>query len=135
MVEQRVIRRYSTAFKLKVVSEIEAGKLNKHQARVLYGIAGGATIQHWIRSFGKDHLIHKMVTIQMTDEISKLKQLEKEKRHLESALAQAHLKILTLEATVEVLEEKAGTSVKKKTDAASSKSFFNGKPPETNGTR
>ena len=52
----------------------------------------------------------------MPDERNRIKELEKEKRTLESALAQAHMKILLLESTVEVLEEKAGVRIKKKTD-------------------
>ena len=57
----------------------------------------------------------------MADETSRVKQLQKDKSRLESALAQAHLKIITLEATLEVLEEKSGMSIKKKTDAELSK--------------
>jgi hypothetical protein len=56
----------------------------------------------------------------MKDEVSKIKELEKQKKALESALAQAQLKIITLESTVKVLEEKAGEKLKKKTDTKSS---------------
>ena len=121
MVEPKTIRRYSMAFQQKVVSEIEAGTLTRAEAQRLYDIHGSETITKWLRKRGKNHLLTRVVRIQMADETSTVKHLEKEKQRLESALAQAHLKILTLEATLEVLEEKSGMSVKKKTDAGLSK--------------
>ncbi len=121
MVEPKTIRRYSMAFQQKVVSEIEAGTLTRAEAQRLYDIRGSETITKWLRKRGKNHLLTRVVRVQMADETSTVKHLEKEKQRLESALAQAHLKILTLEATLEVLEEKSGMSVKKKTDAGLSK--------------
>ena len=56
----------------------------------------------------------------MPDERNRIKQLEQEKRALESALAQAQMKILFLESTVEVLEEQTGQRTKKKPDTPSS---------------
>lgn len=121
MVEPKTIRRYSMAFQQKVLSEIEAGTLTRAEAQRLYDIRGSETITKWLRKRGKNHLLTRVVRVQMADETSTVKHLEKEKQRLESALAQAHLKILTLEATLEVLEEKSGMSVKKKTDAGLSK--------------
>lgn len=116
MRRERIIPRYSTAFKRKVVCEIENGKLSIHQAQKLYDIGGTETIQRWIKKLGKTHLLNKVIYIQMKDEPDKIKQLKKEKQELESALAKAHLKIITLESTVKVLEEKSGEKLKKKTD-------------------
>lgn len=110
---QGITKLYSTAFKQKVVSEIENGKLNISQARSVYSIGGGETIQKWIKKFGKLHLLNKVIHIEMKDEVSKLKQLEKEKRELESALARAHLKIITYESLIEVAEEELGIDLKK----------------------
>jgi hypothetical protein len=56
----------------------------------------------------------------MKDEKDKIKELEKQKKELESALAQAHLKIVVLESTVKVLEEKTEEGIKKRTDIKSS---------------
>lgn len=110
---KRVTHRYSSAFKQKVVREIESGKLSKNSARRLYSIGGSSTIQHWIKKFGKLHLLNKVIRIEMKDEISKLKQLEKEKKELESALARAHIKLLTYESLIEVAEEDLGIDLKK----------------------
>lgn len=110
---QRIIRRYSIAFKQKVVSEIESGKLNVSRAQKLYDITGAQTIQNWIRKFGKNHLLNKVVRIEMKDEKDKLKQLEQRNQELESALAQAHLKMLRLESTIEAANEYYQVDLKK----------------------
>lgn len=110
---QRIIRRYSMAFKQKVVSEIESGKLNVSQAQKLYDITGAQTIQNWICKFGKNHLLNKVVRIEMKDEKDKLKELEQRNQELESALAQAHLKMLRLESTIEAANEYYQVDLKK----------------------
>lgn len=109
----RVINRYSAAFKQKVVSEIESGKLTANQARQLYDIGGGSTIQLWIKKFGKNHLLSKIVRIEMKDEKDKIKELKRQKQELESALAKAHLKILSMESLLESVEEHYNIDVKK----------------------
>ncbi len=85
-----IIRKYSTAFKLKVVREIEEGKFSIDKCREIYDIGGSDTIQNWMRKLGKSDLISKVVRIEMKDEKGKLKQLKREKQELESALAQAN---------------------------------------------
>jgi hypothetical protein len=56
----------------------------------------------------------------MKGEKDRIKQLEKEKRALESALAQSHLKTLYLGSLVEIAEEKYGVDLKKKNDTKES---------------
>ena len=112
-VSQKTTKRYSFGFRQKVVDEIERGKLTVNQARYLYDISGGQTIQNWIKKLGKLHLLNKVVRIEMKDEVSRLKQLEKEKKELESALAQAHLKLVTYESIIEIAEEEFGVDLKK----------------------
>lgn len=114
MTESQInIKRYSTSFKQKVIDEIESGKLTKSGAKRLYGIGGETTIQKWIKKFGKLHLLNKVVRIELKDEVSKLKQIEKEKKELESALAQAHLKLIVYESIIEIAEEELGKDLKK----------------------
>lgn len=111
--KQKMTKRYSFAFKQKVISEIESGKLTRSQARKLYGISGGSTLNSWLKKLGKTNLLNKVVRIELKDEVSKLKQLEKEKKELESALANAHLKLITYETLIEVAEEELGVDLKK----------------------
>jgi transposase-like protein len=116
--KKRVRKRYSTAFKRKVVREVETGDLSVPQARRLYDIGGGSTIYNWLDEFGKSE--SKTVYVHTNDETDPMstlqeenKRLREEKQALESALAQAHLKQLALESTIEVASEHFGTDVKK----------------------
>ena len=106
---------YSLAFKRKVVREIEKGKLSIYEARKLYDIGGKVTIQRWMKEFGKGELISKVVNIRTKNELDKIKALEKEKKDLESALAQSQVKIYALEALVEIARDDYGIDLKKKT--------------------
>jgi len=108
--------RYSSAFKQKIVSEIERGKHTIHSARRMYDIKGCATVQNWIRQLGKNHLIGKVVRVETRDERNKLKELEADKRRLESALAHEHLRVLALESMVEMASEELGVDIKKRYD-------------------
>ena len=120
MLSTRIFNRYSLAFKQNVVSEIESGQFTLSQAYKFYDIPGHATIQKWIKKFGKNHLLNKVVRIEMPEEkdkIQKLKrekqELESQKQKLESALAQSHLKNLTLEALIKSIDEHFKIDVKK----------------------
>ena len=105
--------RYSSAFKQKVVTEIESGVYTVGEVEQVYGVTR-ATIYEWLRRFGKDYLINRTVRVQMRGEADRIKELEKEKQKLEAALAQAHLKILALESTIESAEELLNVDLKKK---------------------
>ena len=110
----RIIKRYSNAFQQKVVSEIESSELSIGDARRLYDITGNETIQKWIRKFGKNHLLNKVVRIEMKDEKDRIKELEKKIRQLESALSNEHIKNIVLESLVDIAREKYGIDLKKK---------------------
>ena len=116
-----LITRYSLSFKQKVINEIEEGKLSQSEAQKLYDIKGSETISRWMKKLGKNHLLNKVIRIELKDEVSKLKQIEKQKQELESALAQAHLKILSLEKMLEIAGREYGEDFKKKYDTEASK--------------
>ena len=61
--QQGTTVRYSISFKQKVVREIEEEGLTFSKARRRYSISGGATIQKWVRNFGKNHLLNKIVRV------------------------------------------------------------------------
>jgi transposase-like protein len=107
------IKQYSLAFKQMVVSEIESGRFSMAQAKRTYDIGGFATIPNWLKKFGKDHLLNKVVRIEMKGEKDRIKELERQKRELESALAQEHLKNICLESLIECVEEHYQIDVKK----------------------
>lgn len=84
----RTVMRYSEAFKLKVVNEIETGKLSGvRNARMRYGINGGATVQNWLREYGKNHLLSKVIKVQNLEERDELKMLKRRVRELEEIVS------------------------------------------------
>jgi transposase-like protein len=114
----RTVLRYSLVFQQKVVREIESGELSIGDARRLYDIRGHATIQQWIGKFGKNHLLSKVVRIEMKDEKDRVKELEKRIRQLESALANEHIRNAVLESLVDIARDKYGIDLKKKSGQA-----------------
>lgn len=106
--------RYSAAFKLKVIGQIERGELTMEAARRLYDIGGGSTIRSWLKSYGRSDLLPQMVRVQMKDETDKVRAQEEQIRKLEHALSASQLEVLALRSTLEVIEEKYGADIKKK---------------------
>jgi len=102
-----VLHRYSEAFRRSVVAEVEAGRYTVLEEAATHGVHFSLVYQ-WVKRYGLPDSQTRTVRVEMPDERNRIKELEKEKRALESALAQAHMKIILLESTVEVLEEKAG---------------------------
>ena len=113
--------RYSSAFKQKVIIEVEEGTYNISEASRVYKVST-KSIYKWLKELGKDHLINKIVRVQMRGEADRIKELEIEKQKLEAALAQAHLKIITLESTIESAEELYNIDFKKKSGTKASDS-------------
>jgi transposase-like protein len=109
----KVMLRYSDAFKQKVVNEIERGRLTISQASRLYEIYGTNTIYKWLRKYGKNDLIRKVVRIEMKDEKSILKQKEERIRELESALSSLTLHNICLQTYVDVVNENISEEEKK----------------------
>ena len=106
---QKETVRYSEAFKIQVVSELESGKLGGMlEAQRRYAIKGGGTVQGWIRKYGKNHLLNKVVRVETTNERDQLKAMKRKIRELESALSDAHLAMRLERAYGELACEAAG---------------------------
>lgn len=101
--------RYSEAFKLQVVREIEQGRFESAGAAGrAYGVNGSETVAFWIRRYGKEHLLRKVVRVMKADEEAEVKALRKRVRELERALADAHLDSKLESAYLELACEAAG---------------------------
>ena len=95
--------RYSEAFKLQVVQEVERGKYGScHAAAAAYGIRGTRTVRRWLLQYGKAHLLRKVVRVETTDDRDELKRLQAECRRLKEALADAHLDLRLERAFLEI---------------------------------
>ncbi|EMY78676.1 transposase [Leptospira weilii serovar Ranarum str. ICFT] len=98
------IKRYSEAFKRKVIQEIESGKYNQNQAMKYYGICGSVTIRGWLKKYGKNHLMSKVVRVELEDEINQLKESKKRIRELEKALSSATIENILYKSLIKVAE-------------------------------
>jgi transposase-like protein len=103
----KVIRRYSEPFKLKILEEITTGKLNKNQLGKLYGIAP-TTINEWIRKYNRKDLMNTRVKVETKDEISRIKALQKEIEQLKKLLLKKDLDAMVLDSYLEVAAEDLG---------------------------
>lgn len=110
---ERTFYRYSESFKLHVISEIESGHVTIEGARRRYGIKGGETVQKWLRCYGKNHLLGKVVRVEHPEEKDRLKELEAKVRELESALAQSQVKLFAYESLIDVAEKHYKADFKK----------------------
>lgn len=108
----REIKRYSISFKKQVVEELENGS-SYSGLRKKYDIRGAETIQQWVRSFGRNHLLNKLIRIETVDEKRRLKELEEENRKLKSALAESVVANHMLETLIKVANQEYGTDLKK----------------------
>jgi transposase len=105
--------RYSLSFKHQVIREIEENGVGIEAVRRKYGIKGGATIQKWLRKFGKTHLLNKIVRIETMEEKDRIKQLEEEVKKLKLALADSMLAQRSLEVLIEEANKEYKTDLKK----------------------
>lgn len=107
--ERNAVMRYSEAFKIQVVRELEQGRFaSVAEAGRAYGVNGRETVAHWVRRFGKDHLLRKVVWVMKADEKVEIQALRKRVRELERALADAHLDLKLEAAYVKLACEAAG---------------------------
>ena len=103
----KVIRMYSEPFKLKILDELTSGKLNKNQLGKLYGI-NPTTINEWIRKYNRKDLMNTRVKVETKDEITRIKQLQKEIEQLKKVLLKKDMDSLIDESYLEVAAEKLG---------------------------
>src|SRR5262245_4053844 len=86
----RAVIRYSEAFKLTVVREVEQQDLPFEQVRRKYGIGGCATVQGWVRRYGNGTR-GKVIRVEKPEEINELKRLKERVPRLETMLADANI--------------------------------------------
>lgn len=103
----KTVRRYSEAFKLKILDELSKGDYSKRQLGRIYGM-NASTINEWIKKYERKDLMNKQVTVKTKDEISRVKELQKEIKTLKELLLKKDLEGLVSDAYLEVAAEKLG---------------------------
>ena len=99
--------RYSEAFKMQLVQELEAGGINYQQMMRKYGIRGYGTLQRWVGQYGKGS-IGKIIRVEKPEEINELKRLKERVKRLEAALADANLDLALERQYTRLACERAG---------------------------
>lgn len=105
--ENRPVIRYSEAFKMEIVRELEESGASFEQVRRKYGIRGSATVQRWVRRYGNGTR-GKIIRVEKPQEINELKQLRERMRRLERALADANLDLALERQYTRLACERAG---------------------------
>lgn len=120
--EFRTAIRYSEAFKLEVVRELERELAPVDQVRRKYGIGAG-TIQSWIAKYGNGTR-GKIIRVETPKEIDELKKLRERIKRLESLLADTNLELALERQYTRLACERAGIQ-----DVGEFKKKAAGKPP------
>jgi len=104
---ERVTRRYSEGFKLKILSELSTGKYSKRELSRIYGLQS-STINEWIKKYDRKDLMNTRIMVENQDEISRVKALQKEIEQLKKLLLKKDLESLMNDSFLEIAAEKLG---------------------------
>jgi transposase-like protein len=99
--------RYSEAFKMQIVQELEQGEINLEQIRRKYGIGGRYSIRSWVSRYGNGS-IGKVIRVEKPEEINEREQLKRRVRALEKALADANIDLAIERAYTQIACQRAG---------------------------
>jgi len=111
--QDRKVIRYGISFQQQIVREIEAERISIYEAQKRYGIKGAMTIRRWMRKFGREQLLNKIIRIETMEEKDRIKQMQEEIRKLKVALADSLLAQRCLEAIIDEANKEYGTDLKK----------------------
>ncbi len=99
--------RYSEAFKMQVVRDLESGKFESiaHVNRA-YSIKGSGTVKQWLHCYGKPELWPKQIKIYEMKEINETQALKQRVKDLETALSTAYMRSVLSESYLEIACER-----------------------------
>ena len=108
--------RFTEAFKLHVVEEVESGRISQSEASRKYDILGHSTILKWCRKYGQQtpHKSRKERTGIMPQKEHELLLLNNEIKALKQELEDARFKNVVLETLVDVAERELRIPIRKK---------------------
>lgn len=99
--------RYSEAFKMAVVRELEQNQESFEQMRRKYGIGGCSTVQKWVRRYGNGTR-GKVIRVETPEAINEQERLKQRVRLLERALADANIDLALERQFTRLACERAG---------------------------
>lgn len=104
---EQVTRRYSEGFKLKILSELSTGKYSKRELSRIYGLQS-STVNEWIKKYDRKDLMNTRIMIENKDEITRLKELQKEIDQLKKLILKKDLDQMVNDSYLEVAAEMLG---------------------------
>ena len=93
--------RYSKAFKMQLVQEVEAGKMCVSRVERKYGVTSAGTLMRWVRQYGSGKY-GKVIRVEKAGEVDEASRLRKELRRVKEALADTHVELALEKAYLEV---------------------------------
>ena len=98
--------RYSQAFKMQVVREVEAEDVPFASVAKKHGLGIG-TVQRWVRKYGNGSR-GKVIRVEKPEEQNEMRKLKERMRRLETALADANVELAIERAYVKIACQRAG---------------------------
>jgi len=118
--ERKTYTRYSEAFKIQIIRELEDGEhASCHAAERAYGMRSRGMVSRWAKQYGREHLTRRFIRVETKQKSDEMKKLKMRIRELESVLSDTtidlylereYVKIACREAKIKDIE-----SFKKKT--------------------
>jgi|SRR5271157_1136389 len=102
--------RYSHAFKMRAVKEVETGQKCAYALERKYDIKGHGTVMRWLRQFGSGQY-GKIIRVEKPDEIDQASRLRSQLRQAKEALADAHMELALEKAFLAVACERMDQTV------------------------
>ena len=84
--------RYSKAFKMQAVREVETGQNCAWVVARKYGIKGKGTVTRWVRQLGSGKY-GKIIRVEKADEINEAARVRRQLQVAKEALADAHMEL------------------------------------------
>ena len=103
----RAATRYSEAFKMSVVRELETSGLAFSAMAGKYGIKGADTVQTWVRKYGNGSR-GKVIRVEKPEEIDQTQKLKERVRVLERTVGSLHVELALERAYTNIACERAG---------------------------
>jgi transposase-like protein len=102
--------RYSHAFKMQAVREVESGQHSTQAVRRKYDVKGDGTVMRWVRQFGSGKY-GKVIRVERPGEMNESARLRSQLRQAKEALADAHMELALEQAYLEVACEQMDQTV------------------------
>jgi transposase-like protein len=102
--------RYSKAFKIQAVREVEAGELCVEAVQRKNGIKGKGTLMRWVRQLGSGRY-GKIIRVEKAHEVNEAAQLRSTLRRVKEALADTHMELALEQAFLAVACEELDQSL------------------------